>query len=65
MELNGRFPSKTLSLMRSISTVYPESENFLDTEAIRDFSRHIDVDSSAWMNEFIVMLHAKKIGDHV
>jgi hypothetical protein len=66
IELNDRFSSQTLSLMKSISTVYPESENFLDTEAVEDFGHHIGVDSSALKNEFIViksMLHSKKIDD--
>ena len=53
--------------MKSISTVYPESENFLNGEAVKDFSRHIGgVDSNALKNEFIVikfMIRSKTITD--
>jgi len=66
VELNDRFSSKTLSLMKSISTVYPESKNFLNIDDIGDFSCHIDADSSALKNEFIVikpMLQSKTIND--
>ena len=54
--------------MKSISTVYPESENFLNSEAVEDFSRHIGVDSNALKNEFIViksMLQSKTITDEI
>ncbi|CAM4956510.1 unnamed protein product, partial [Rotaria socialis] len=34
VELNDRFSSKTLSLMKSISAVYPNSTNFLNIDAI-------------------------------
>ncbi len=66
VELNNRFSSKTLSMMKSMSTVYPESENFLDPDDIHEFSRHIDVDSSALKNEFIVikpMLESRTINN--
>jgi len=66
VELNDRFSSKTLSLMKSISTVYPESKNFLNIDDIEEFSHHIDTDSNALKNEFIViksMLQSKTIND--
>ncbi|CAF1464519.1 unnamed protein product, partial [Rotaria sordida] len=66
VELNDRFSSKTLSLMKSISTVYPESSNFLNIDDIEEFSRHIDTDPSALKNKFIViksMLQSKTIND--
>ncbi len=66
VELNDRFSTKTLSLMKSISTVYPESKNFLNIDDVDEFSRHIDVDSRALKNEFIViksMLMSKTIND--
>jgi hypothetical protein len=66
VELNDRFSSKTLSLIKSISTVYPESENFLNIEDVDEFCRHIDVDSSALKNEFAViksMFQSKTIND--
>lgn len=47
VELNDRFSSKTLSLMKSIYTVYPESKNFLNIDDIEEFSHHIDADSNA------------------
>ena len=65
-ELNERFSSKNLSLMKSISTVYPSSPNFLNTDAVDEFCRHIGGDSSALKNEFPViksMLESKKIND--
>ncbi|CAF3965624.1 unnamed protein product [Rotaria magnacalcarata] len=52
VELNDRFSSKTLSLMKSISTVYPSSTSFLNTDAIDEFCCHIGGDSSALKNEF-------------
>ena len=65
-ELNDRFSAKTLSLIKSISTVYPESENFLNTEAIDDFCVHIAIDATELRNEFAViksMLRSKKVND--
>lgn len=64
VELNDRFSCKTLSLLKSISTVYPESENFLDAEAVDDFCRHIDIHPNLVKNEFVVikpMLQSKTI----
>ncbi|CAF4096061.1 unnamed protein product, partial [Rotaria magnacalcarata] len=55
VELNDRFSSKTLSLMKSISTVYPSSTSFLNTDAIDEFCCHIGGDSSALKNEFFVI----------
>jgi len=66
VELNDRFSSKTLSLMKSISTVYPESKNFLNIDDIDEFSQHIDTDSSALKNEFLVIksiLQSKTINE--
>ncbi|CAF1263221.1 unnamed protein product [Adineta ricciae] len=66
VELNDRFSSQTLSLMKSISTVYPESGNFLDTNDINEFSQHTDADANALRNEFLVikpMLQSKSITD--
>ncbi len=66
VELNDRFSSKTLSMMKSISTVYPESRNFLNIDDIDELSRHVDADSSALKNEFIViksMLQSKTINN--
>ena len=66
VELNDRFSRKTLSLLKSISTVYPESEHFLNAEAVDDFCRHIDIDPALVKNEFIVlkpMLQSKTITD--
>lgn len=55
VELNDRFSSKTLALMKSISTVYPESENFLNGEDVQDFCSHVDIDASSLKNEFAVI----------
>ena len=66
VELNNRFSAKTLSLMKSISTVYPESENFLNADQVDEFCRHVNVDSSALKNEFNViksMIKSKTIND--
>ncbi|CAF1401139.1 unnamed protein product [Rotaria magnacalcarata] len=66
VDVNGRFSSKTLSLMRSISTVYPESHFVLNIDDVDEFSRHIDADLSALKNEFIViksMFMSKFIND--
>jgi hypothetical protein len=41
--------------MKIISTVYPESKNFLNINDIDEFSRHIDTDSNALKNEFIII----------
>ncbi|CAM2727046.1 unnamed protein product [Rotaria socialis] len=41
--------------MKSISTVYPESKVVLNIDDVNAFSRHIDIDSSALKNEFIVI----------
>ncbi len=52
--------------MKSISTVYPESKNFLNIDDIDEFSSHIDPDSSALKIEFIViksMLQSKTINN--
>ncbi|CAF1086687.1 unnamed protein product [Rotaria sordida] len=54
-ELNDRFSLKTLSLMKNISTVYPENENFLNIDATDDFSRHIDGDSSELKSELNII----------
>jgi hypothetical protein len=53
--LKDRFSAKTLSLLKSLSTVYPESENFLNTDDIKMFSDHIDGDLNALKNEFLVI----------
>lgn len=55
VELKDRFSSKTLSLLKSLSTVYPESENFLNINDIQSFSDHIDGDLNATKNEFMVI----------
>ena len=52
--------------MKSISTVYPESQNFLNVDYIGEFSHHIGADPNALQNEFIVikaMLKSKTITD--
>ena len=52
--------------MKSISTVYPESANFLNSNAIDEFYSHIGGDSNALINEFLVikpMLESKKTKD--
>ncbi|CAF4084727.1 unnamed protein product, partial [Rotaria sordida] len=54
-ELNDRFSLQTLSLMKNISTVYPENENFLNIDATDDFSRHIDGDSSELKSELNII----------
>ena len=38
--------------MKSASTVYPKSKNFLNLDDIEEFSRHTDTDLSASKNEF-------------
>ena len=66
LALNDRFSFKTLSLMKIISTVYPESANFLNIDEINDFCCHIDGDTNALRNEFLVikpMLGSKKVDD--
>ncbi|CAF4531509.1 unnamed protein product, partial [Rotaria sp. Silwood2] len=66
LELNDRFSSKTLSLMKNISTVYPESANFLNIDEINDFCCHIGGDKSSLKNEFLVikpMLESKKVNN--
>ena len=52
--------------MKSISTVYPESANFLNSDAIDEFCSQISGDSNALKNEFLVikpMLESKKTKD--
>ena len=66
VELNDRFSAKTLSLMKSISTAYTESENFLNADRVDEFCRHVNVDSSAFKNDFNViksMIKSKTIND--
>ena len=41
--------------MKSISTVHPESNIFLNFDDIEEFSRHIDSDLSALKNEFTII----------
>jgi hypothetical protein len=51
-------------LLKSISTVYPESERFLNAEAVDDVCRHININPNLVKNEFIVirpMLQSKTI----
>ena len=55
VELNDRFSSQTLSLMKSISTVYPEYENFLNIDDMAEFCRHIGGDLSLLKNESVVI----------
>ena len=50
VELDDRFSSKTLSMMKSISTVYPESEHFLNIDHIDEFSLHIGADINILKN---------------
>ena len=55
-------------MMKSISTVYPESEHFLNIDYIDEFSLHIGADINALKNELIVlksMVQSKKIADVV
>ena len=42
-------------MLKSISTIYPESENFLNIDYIDEFSLRIDADSNALKNELIVI----------
>jgi hypothetical protein len=66
VELNDRFLVKTLSLIKSISTVYPESENFLSIDQVDEFCRYVTVDSSTLKNEFNViksMIESKTVDD--
>ncbi|CAF4787549.1 unnamed protein product, partial [Rotaria sp. Silwood2] len=49
-----------------ISTVYPESANFLNIDEINDFCCHIGGDKSSLKNEFVVikpMLESKKVNN--
>ena len=65
VELNDRFSSKTLSLMKSVSCVYPESANFLNVDAVNEFADHIGADKNALKNEFRVlkpMIESKNMG---
>jgi hAT family C-terminal dimerisation region len=55
VELNDRFSLKTLSLMKSMSTVYPDGGNFLSVDDVFDFSEHIGADPHALKNEFMVL----------
>lgn len=55
IELKDRFSSKTLFLLKSLSTFYPESENFLNVNDIQLFSDHIDGDLNVIKNEFMVI----------
>lgn len=66
IELHDRFSSKTLSLMKSIATVYPESIDFLNVNAIDEFADHIGAERSALKNEYQVlssMFAAKKLAN--
>lgn len=65
IELNDRFSSRTLSLMKSVSCVYPESVNFLNVDAVNEFADHIGADKNALKNEFRVlkpMIESRKMG---
>jgi len=42
IELKDRFSEKTSSLLKTLSTIYPESENFLNIDDIELFCDHID-----------------------
>ncbi|CAF1329996.1 unnamed protein product [Rotaria sordida] len=55
IELRDRFSAKTLSLLKSLSTVYPDSENFLNIGDVKMFCDHIDGDLQAIKNEFQVI----------
>lgn len=66
VELNDRLSCKTLSLLKSISTVYPESEHFLNSEAVDGFCCLIDTDPNLMKNEFTAikpMLQSRAIAD--
>ncbi|CAF1383133.1 unnamed protein product [Rotaria sordida] len=66
VELNDRVSSKPLSLMKSISTIYPDSENFLNIDDIDAFSEHIGGNLTVLKNEFAViksMLESKTVKD--
>ncbi|CAF2082724.1 unnamed protein product [Rotaria magnacalcarata] len=55
-------------MIKSISTVYPESEHFLNIDYIDEFSLHIGADINALKNELIViksMVQSKTIADVV
>lgn len=55
IELKDCFSSKTLSLLRSLSKVYPESENILNTDDIQLFCDHLDADLHAIQNEYMLI----------
>ena len=55
VEINDRFSSKTLSMMKSISTVYPESKNFLNIDDIQLFCDQVDGDLNAIKNKYMVI----------
>lgn len=66
VELKDQFSFKTISMMKSISTIYPKGQNFLNADYVDEFSGHIDVDPNALKNEFLVikaMLKSKTITD--
>ncbi|CAF4154606.1 unnamed protein product [Rotaria sordida] len=66
VELNDKVSSKPLSLMKSISTIYPDSENFLNIDDIDAFSEHIGGNLTVLKNEFAViksMLESKTVKD--
>ena len=61
VELDDRFSSKTLSMMKSISTVYPESEHFLNIDYIDEFSLHIGADINALKNVSNLWFNQKQL----
>ena len=66
VKLNDKFSSKTSSLMKSASTVYPNSADFLKIDVLDEFCYHIGGDLSALKNKFLViklMSESKKINN--
>ncbi|CAF3767631.1 unnamed protein product [Rotaria sp. Silwood1] len=55
IELNDRFSNSNLNLLTSLSSLYPESENFLEFHSLREFADHLNCDRNLLENELNVI----------
>ncbi|CAF3494549.1 unnamed protein product, partial [Rotaria sp. Silwood2] len=54
-ELRDRFSSRNLQILSGISSLCPESDNFLHFDTLKPFANHLNVDLDALSNELMVV----------
>ncbi|CAF4564601.1 unnamed protein product [Rotaria sp. Silwood2] len=55
VELRDRFSSRNLQILSGISSLCPESDNFLHFDTLKPFANHLNVDLDALSNELMVV----------